>query len=122
MAKILLVDDDEDLAETLADVMQILEHEVTVLSEGKPALEKMQSDGFDLILLDWQLPDMTGIDVCRQYREGGGSAQVLMLTGMRDAASREAGKAAGATDFLTKPFSIDQLTERLQALLGVPKK
>jgi two-component system, OmpR family, manganese sensing response regulator len=118
MAKILLVDDDEDLAETLADLFQMLDHEVLVVGAGGPALQAMITSEFDLILLDWQLPDMAGIDVCKQYREKGGKARVLMLTGMRDAGSKEAGKAAGADDFLTKPFSVDQLTDRLQAMLA----
>jgi DNA-binding response OmpR family regulator len=118
MASILLVDDDQDLAETLADLFSMLDHEVEIVGEGGLALQKIQERQFDLILLDWQLPDMTGVDVCREYRSTGGKGRVLMLTGMRDPASREAGKAAGADDFLTKPFTVDQLTERLEAMLA----
>jgi DNA-binding response OmpR family regulator len=118
MAKILLVDDDADLAETLADLFSMLDHEVQVVGEGAPALEMMNAAQFDLILLDWQLPDMLGVDVCKQYRAGGGKTRVLMLTGMRDAASRDAGKAAGVDDFLIKPFTVDQITERLEAMLA----
>jgi len=120
MAKILLVDDDEDLAQTLAEVFEILAHAVRVLACGSEALEAMQAERFDAILLDWQLPDMTGLEVCRQYRQAGGRDKVLLLTGMRDVASKEAGKAAGANDFLSKPFTLDQLTERLDALLKSP--
>jgi DNA-binding response OmpR family regulator len=118
MARILLVDDDEDLAETLADLISMLDHQVEVLGEGGLALQKMCAEQFDLILLDWQLPDMTGLEVCSQYRGSGGKGRILMLTGMRDAASRDAGKAAGADDFLTKPFTVDQISERLQAMLA----
>lgn len=118
MAKLLLVDDDADLAETLADLFSMLDHEVQVVGEGAPALELMKGGQFDLILLDWQLPDMQGIDVCKQYRDGGGQTRILMLTGMRDSASRDAGKAAGADDFLIKPFTVDQITARLEAMLG----
>lgn len=118
MAKILLVDDDEDLAQTLSDVFEMMDHEVLVVTEGNAALGLMNSDSFDLVLLDWQLPDMHGVDVCKQYRQNGGTSKILMLTGMRDNASKEAGKAAGADDFLTKPFSLDQLTERLEGLLA----
>lgn len=118
MAKILLVDDDADLAETLADLISMLDHEVEVVGEGGAALQKLNSVQYDLILLDWQLPDMTGVDVCSQYRAAGGKGRVLMLTGMRDTASREAGKAAGADDFLTKPFTVDQISERLEAMLA----
>jgi len=120
MARILLVDDDEDLAQTLAEVFEILGHDVRVLTCGGEALEAMQAERFDAILLDWQLPDMTGLEVCRQYRQAGGRDKVLLLTGMRDVASKEAGKAAGANDFLSKPFTLDQLTERLDALLSSP--
>lgn len=117
MARILLVDDDEDLATTLAELFEMMEHEVKVAGDGQGALTLLQAEQFDAILLDWQLPDMNGVEVCRKYRESGGTSKVLMLTGMRDAASKEAGKVAGADDFLTKPFTIDQLTERVQALL-----
>lgn len=118
MAKLLLVDDDADLAETLADLFSMLDHEVHVFGEGGPALEAMNAGQFDLILLDWQLPDMQGVDVCKRYRDAGGQSRILMLTGMRDAASRDAGRAAGADDFLIKPFTLDQITQRLEAMLG----
>jgi DNA-binding response OmpR family regulator len=118
MARILLVDDDEDLAETLAELFSMLDHEVEVVGNGGAALEKMRGAPFDLILLDWQLPDMTGVDVCRQYRQTGGKTRILMLSGMRDNAAQEAGKAAGVDDFLTKPFTVDQLTDRVQIMLA----
>ena len=117
MARLLLVDDDTDLAETLGEVFQMLDHDVQVAADGASAMLLLESGEFDVILLDWQLPDMTGIDVCRRYREVGGTAKVLMLTGMRDAASREMGSQAGVTSFLTKPFSLDQLTDTVNALL-----
>ncbi len=120
MASILLVDDDEDLAQTLTEVLEILEHEVRMLGCGAEALTAMSGQRFDAILLDWQLPDMTGLDVCRHYRQAGGSDKVLILTGMRDVASKEAAMAAGASGFLSKPFTMDQLIERLDALLAAP--
>lgn len=118
MAKLLLVDDDEDLASTLKELFEMYEHEVDVAGDGFSALNCIEARSYDLILLDWQLPDMPGLDVCQQYRDRGGKTRVLMLTGMRDASSKEAGMAAGATAILTKPFTMDQLLERVQTLLN----
>jgi DNA-binding response OmpR family regulator len=117
MATLLLVDDDEDLAETLRDLFELLEHQVDIEQSGTPALERLASQTYDLILLDWQLPDMTGIDVCKQYRASGGQTPILMLTGMRDRASREEGKDAGADSYLAKPFTMEQLKDRVESLL-----
>lgn len=119
MASILLVDDDEDLAQTLAEVLEMMEHSVQVIGDGQSAIDAMKTGRFDLVLLDWQLPDMSGLDVCKEYRNMGAKSPVLMLTGMRDAGSKELGRAAGADDFLTKPFTLDQLMERVQQILGI---
>jgi two-component system response regulator MprA len=117
MPKFLLVDDDEDLLETLKEWFEMEGHDVETASTGQVALEKMKQGPHDLIILDWQLPEMEGVEVCRAYRAAGGRDRVLMLTGKRDASSAAAGKDAGASDFLPKPFTLDQLMERVQSML-----
>ncbi len=104
MANVLVVEDDEFLAEMLETCLQTADHTVTKADNGKDALAHMQTGGFDLILLDWQLPDMLGVDVLTKYREGNGAAKVVMLTGMRD--KRDEVLKLGADDFLPKPFKL----------------
>ncbi|HEY9791268.1 MAG TPA: response regulator transcription factor [Candidatus Obscuribacterales bacterium] len=118
MAHVLLVDDDGDLAETLKEVFELESHSCDCVETAEQALERLSKTAYDLVLLDWQLPDMDGLEVCRRYRAAGGKDRIVMLTGMRDAQSRQAGRQAGADDFLTKPFTVDQLLERMAAYLG----
>lgn len=117
MASILLVDDDEDLSEMLNDVLQMQGHAVTVELTGQGALDQMKAKTFDLVLLDWQLPDMPGLEVCRHYRESGATHGVLMLTGMRDQSSKDSCIQAGVDAILTKPFTLDQLLPEVKRLL-----
>ena len=122
MAKILLVEDDIDLSDTLKDWLECINHTVDTAYNGVDALAKMQSGTYDIIVLDWQLPEMLGVEVCRQYRSGGGKDRVLMLTGNRDQSAREAGISAGADDYLPKPFNLDQLMKRMQEILSRPNE
>src|SRR5688572_21498171 len=97
MATLLLVDDDADLSETLKDLFEMFDHEVDVAADGSGALELLGAGKeYDLIMLDWQLPDMAGIDVCKKYRDSNGASPILLLTGMRDAECLAVGKNAGA--------------------------
>ncbi len=118
MAKILLIDDDEDLVMSLRVYLQFKNHVVETAGSAEDGLAKMDSGGYDLIVLDWNLPDRDGLDVCKEYRSRGGAQKILMLTGMRDEQSREQGLAAGATDFLEKPFSPSFFIERVAAMVG----
>jgi DNA-binding response OmpR family regulator len=118
MAKILLVDDDEDLSETLCECLEMDGHEVSSAVTGTQALQQMRAEAHDIVILDWQLPELEGLEVCRQYRQSGGTDKILMLTGKRDAQSQQEGHAAGATEFLVKPFTADQLIERINSLLA----
>lgn len=120
MAKILLVEDDIDLSDTLKDWLECINHTVETAYNGPDALKMMLASQFDIIVLDWQLPDMLGVEVCRQYRTGGGKDKVLMLTGNRDASAKEAGLSAGADDYLPKPFNLEQLMKRMEEVLQRP--
>lgn len=120
MAKILLVEDDKNVAST---VQQWLEHEhyrLEVVEDGVSALELLTSYEYDVVVLDVSLPRMSGFDVCKKYRESGGQARVLMLTGRRTVAEREEGLDLGADDYLTKPFDLKELSARIRALLRRP--
>ena len=118
MVAILLVDDDDDLSGSLKDLFEMQDHSVKLAQDGASALKSMTDGQFDLILLDWQLPDMPGVEVCQKYRHAGGKSPVLMLTGMRDTQSKEIGTTAGANGFLIKPFTVKQLLESVRNLIG----
>jgi DNA-binding response OmpR family regulator len=117
MAQLLLVDDDEDFSGTLQELFEMQDHVVVAVDNGTDALAKLQSGRFDLVLLDWQLPDMSGVDVCKQYRAAGGGDPILMLTGMRDTRARDESRQAGASGIMTKPFTVDELLLRVRAML-----
>lgn len=117
MLKVLIIDDDEDLSDLLSDWLSLAECVVELASTGEQGLKKLNSGSYDLILLDWHLPDMTGVETLSRYRAEGGTGNILMLTGKSDEKSRQAGMAAGANDFLVKPFKLEELEGRIQTLI-----
>ena len=120
MPKLLLVDDDENLLNTVQDWFKAQNFEVDIVSNGREGLERLKFYKYDLVILDWGMPDMSGIDVCRAYRTEGGETPVLMLTGQDKIEHKETGFSAGADDYLTKPFSLRELAARVRALLRRP--
>jgi DNA-binding response OmpR family regulator len=121
MAKILLVEDDLELADRLQDWFSLENHILETVHSGEDALQMMESFEFDVVVLDWGLPGMAGIDVLKTYRKGGGQTPVIFLTGKGDITNREAGLDGGADDYLVKPFDIRELSARVRSLLRRPK-
>lgn len=117
MANLLLVEDDTDLSETLQDWLVFQKHIVEAVYTGPEALEQMRFGSFDLVILDWQLPGMNGIDVLKSYRDEGGKMPVLMLTGRTEQKEIQALMTAGATDYMAKPFNLKDLSARVEALV-----
>lgn len=117
MANLLLVEDDTDLSETLQDWLLFQKHVVEAVYTGPEALEQMRFGTYDLVILDWQLPGMNGIDVLKSYRDEGGKMPVLMLTGRTEQKEIQALMTAGATDYMAKPFNLKDLSARVEALV-----
>lgn len=117
MAKILLVEDDPCLSETVSQWLQFEKHMVETAFTGPEAVEQLRFETFDIIVMDWHIPEMTGIEVTKQYRSGGGTTPILMLSGNDTSAERQEGLKAGANDYLKKPFHLKELSVRLQKLL-----
>lgn len=103
------------------DCLKAQNYLVDHVANGSEALERLKFFDYDLIVLDWQLPGMAGVDVCSNFRSRGGTTPVLMLTGKRSVDDKEQGLDAGADDYLTKPFQPRELTARLRALLRRPQ-
>lgn len=120
MAKILIVEDDVALSESLKAWLETEMHRVDTVGDGLTALEYLKSSEYDLVILDWNLPGCEGIDVCRDYRNSGGDAYIIMLTGQSTQSHKEAGLDTGADDYVTKPFDSRELAARIRALLRRP--
>ncbi|MBI2810538.1 MAG: response regulator transcription factor, partial [Candidatus Melainabacteria bacterium] len=120
MAKILIVDDDTELTSTVSYSLKLERHTVEIAHNGEDGLEFMLLSSYDLIILDWMLPGISGIEVCHTYRNKGGKTPIIMLTGRGDEQNRVEGLDTGADDYLVKPFSIRELIARITALLRRP--
>ena len=114
--KILLVDDDEALRESLSEQLRLHEEFVTVdVDTGSRALEAAKNEYFDAILLDVGLPDMDGREVCRLMRRNGIKSPIIMLTAAQTDADTILGLDSGANDYVVKPFRLPVLLARLRA-------
>lgn len=97
-------------------------HTGEMVHTGTDGRDRLKFYAYDLAILDWQLPGVTGIEICRQYRQEGGSIPILMLTGQNTMDDKETGFDAGADDYLTKPFDLRELRVRVRALLRRPSE
>lgn len=120
MAKILLVEDDGDLAKTIADFLGREKHTVEIVHDGLDGAEMLKFNNFDVLVLDWDLPGISGVEILARYRDAGGKAPTIMLTGRQKMDEKEEGLDSGADDYLTKPFSLRELSARIRALLRRP--
>src|SRR5215813_6435551 len=117
MAKILLIEDDIEFSGIIKAWLSNEHHAVEVVHDGTEGRHRIQVFEYDLLILDWQLPGMAGIDICKEFRSQGGMTPVLMLTGKSAISDKETGLDAGADDYLTKPFHMKELSARVRALL-----
>jgi two-component system response regulator MprA len=115
--RILVVEDEARIASLISRTLRLEGYQVEVAPNGETALEKAISNTPDLIVLDVMLPDIDGLEVCRQLRMAGCDEPVLMLTAKDAISDRVAGLDAGADDYLVKPFAFDELLARVRALL-----
>jgi DNA-binding response OmpR family regulator len=120
MAKILLVEDDRDLARMVSDGLTAEHHSVVAIHDGVDGLDMLRRSIYDVVILDWQLPGMEGVEILRKFRNGGGNTPVIMLTGRAGINEKELGFNVGADDYLTKPFDIRELAARIRSLLRRP--
>ena len=116
--RVLVAEDDVRLADLLDQSLTEAGWEVEVVHDGRSAYGRSLPDGlpYDVLLLDWMLPEMDGVTVCRRLRDLGVTTPVLMLTARGDVRDRISGLDAGADDYLPKPFDLDELLARLRAL------
>jgi DNA-binding response OmpR family regulator len=117
MARILVVEDEPDIAMLLADDLRLEGHEVEVVGDGQAASERGRESGWDLIVLDVMLPKKDGFDVCRELRKAGVRTPIILLTAKSHEAEKIMGLDLGADDYVTKPFNPRELRARIRAVL-----
>ncbi|MBD1999942.1 response regulator transcription factor [Leptolyngbya sp. FACHB-541] len=116
-AHILVVEDEINLARFIELELSYEGYRITVAHDGLTGLTKARDIGPDLIILDWMLPGLSGLEICRRIRATGGRAPVIILTAKDEINDRVAGLDAGADDYVVKPFSIEELLARVRAFL-----
>ena len=118
---ILVVEDEPHIATLIGMLLEEAGYTVATAGSGAAALAQIESGGQDLVILDWMLPDVQGVNLCRKLKARGSDTflPILMLTARGETADRVAGLDAGADDYLTKPFDTDELLARVRALLRI---
>ena len=115
--KLLVIEDDLKLARLLTRVLQEEGYVVDGCAKGEAGLRQAASGLYDLVVLDWMLPDVDGLSLCRRLRERGASLPILMLTSRAELSERVIALDAGVDDYVVKPFEIEELVARIRALL-----
>jgi two-component system, OmpR family, response regulator MprA len=116
--RVLVVDDERAVRDSLRRALELGGYDVELAADGEEALERLAQNGEpDAVVLDILMPRMDGLEVCRRLRREGHRLPVLMLTARDEVENRVAGLDAGADDYVTKPFALEELLARLRALL-----
>ena len=117
MAKILLVEDEVDLARLIQNWLTREHHLVEIVNDGNLAINQLKTYNYDLVLLDIMLPGMDGFEICNRIREQSRDQAIIMLTAKSNDEDIIQGLSLGADDYVSKPFSVAQLVLRVQAVL-----
>lgn len=115
--RILIIEDNVRLAELLRAGLEQQGYAVDITGSGRDGEIRAMRESFDLVILDLMLPDHDGVQLCRELRQNGVATPILMLTALAATSEKVAGLEAGADDYLTKPFDLEELTARVRALL-----
>ncbi|MFH5185967.1 response regulator [Paenibacillus sp. TAB 01] len=120
-SRILLADDESTLRFLLTETLDIEGYDITEAEDGRAALQFVQADRYDLIILDYMMPELTGVEVCewlRSHPNPNQQAPVILLTAKALEKDRERAKAAGVTAYIVKPFSPLQLVDTVEQLIA----
>jgi DNA-binding response OmpR family regulator len=120
MPKILVVEDDPVYSYLIQHHLESNNYIVEASKTGRDGLSKLEQGVFDICILDWILPDMLGLDICRQFRSQGGTTPILILTAKDSSEEKALGLDSGADDYLVKPFDPTEFLARLRALMRRP--
>lgn len=122
MMRILVIEDEARLARLISRVLREDGYAAETASDGRAGLARALAGDFDLLVVDWMLPDLDGIEVIKRIRAAEMSVPILMLTARRQVEDRVEGLDAGADDYLVKPFAFSELLARVRSLLRWPRE
>ena len=117
MARVLVVEDENGLLITLTDMLKGQGYDVECSTNGFDARSRIQTEHFDLVILDVMLPGMNGFDVCKSVRDQGNTVPILILSARDRPPDKAEGLKAGADDYFVKPFNAEEFLARIEALL-----
>jgi two-component system OmpR family response regulator len=120
MMRILIVEDEEHLARLVAEILGREGYVTETVGDGRAALSRALVESFDMLVVDWMLPDLDGVQVVKRLRAADVGVPVLMLTARAQVEDRVEGLDAGADDYLPKPFAFPELLARVRALARRP--
>ncbi len=121
MSKILIVDDDTKVTESLKEGLHALDYVVDISNSATDAEDKLAVSSYDCLIVDWQMPHKSGVELVADLRKKGLPTPILMLTGKTSTEDKSTGLDIGADDYLTKPYAFRELVSRVRALLRRPK-
>jgi two-component system OmpR family response regulator len=115
--RVLVVEDEDSIRDLVATALRFTGFPVSAVASGRAAIAEVLNEPFDLLILDVNLPDVDGYEICRKIRADGNNVAVIFLTARDDPADLKSGFTAGGDDYLTKPFSLEELMLRIDAVL-----
>ena len=115
--RILVVEDEDAIRDLVATALRFTGFPVFTVASGRAAIAEVRNEPFDLLILDVNLPDVDGYEICRKIRADGNTVGVIFLTARDDPTDLKSGFTAGGDDYLTKPFSLEELMLRIEAVL-----
>jgi len=121
MAKILIIEDDRLLLDIMCEWLGDEHYQIESTDNGRVGLEMLLAYQFDLVLLDWELPELSGIEILKSFRDSGKMTPVIMLTRRSTVDEKASGLDLGCDDYLPKPFEMKELTARIRAVLRRPQ-
>ena len=117
MSKILIIEDEEAIAELEKDYLELSDFEVVIENDGKAGLDRAMSEDYDLFILDLMLPGVDGFEICKKIRQSK-NTPIIMVSAKKDDIDKIRGLGLGADDYMTKPFSPSELVARVKAHLA----
>lgn len=115
--KLLIVEDEKQLADSLKKSFDAEGFETVVCYDGEDGLKTISSQAFDLLLLDWRVPKVSGIEICKRVREANQKVPIILLTALSDIKNKIEAFKYGADDYITKPFSFEEVLARIKAVV-----
>lgn len=114
---VLIVEDEKQIAHSLMKSFKAEKHNCEICYDGECALDIISSQSFDILLLDWRIPKVSGIEVCKRVRESNNQTPIILLTALSDIKNKIEAFNYGADDYITKPFSFEEVLARINAVV-----